>query len=117
MVMPLDELEKRIFCYLPIGSNMMVNSKEICRTFDIKDPKTLRDIIHGMVMKGYLIGSSRRKGEGYYLIDNDDERAEAISSLESQVRKEQKRINILKNGNLNEFVEIANEVRNGWNQN
>ncbi|HFS8505245.1 TPA: hypothetical protein ACH2M7_001698 [Streptococcus pyogenes] len=49
MVMPLDELEKRIFCYLPIGSNMMVNSKEICRTFDIKDPKTLRDIIHGMV--------------------------------------------------------------------
>ncbi|MGZ7362278.1 hypothetical protein ACXWSS_09695, partial [Streptococcus pyogenes] len=82
---------------------------------DIKDPKTLRDIIHGMVMKGYLIGSSRRKGGGYYLIDNDDERTEAISSLESQVRKEQKRINVLKNGDLNEFVEIASEVRNGRN--
>ncbi|EML8019504.1 TPA: hypothetical protein ACF43J_001562 [Streptococcus pyogenes] len=115
MIMPLDELEKRIFCYLPIGSNMMVNSKEICRTFDIKDPKTLRDIIHGMVMKGYLIGSSRRKGGGYYLIDDDDERTEAISSLESQVRKEQKRINILKNGNLNEFAKVASEVRNGRN--
>ncbi|HFU4892810.1 TPA: HTH domain-containing protein [Streptococcus pyogenes] len=112
----LTDLEKRVFCFIPIGAERKVSNQDIQKAFGISD-RDVRQTIYDLVQKGIPVVASKKKHGGYFIATTEEERQEGLRANKSQVNSEVKRIKAVEGVDLDEFVEISNEVRNGWNQN
>lgn len=95
-----------------MGAERKVSNEEIRKTFGLTD-REVRQIVYDLIQKGVPVVASKQKDGGYYLPTTKLERQEGLRANKSQVRSEIKRIKAVESVDLNEFVKVANEVRNG----
>ncbi|BAH82147.1 hypothetical protein [Streptococcus dysgalactiae] len=110
----LTDLEKRVFCFIPMGAERKVSNEEIRKTFGLTD-REVRQIVYDLIQKGVPVVASKQKDGGYYLPTTKMERQEGLRANKSQVRSEIKRIKAVESVDLIEFAKAASEVRNGRN--
>ncbi|HEP1495687.1 TPA: hypothetical protein VB501_001759 [Streptococcus pyogenes] len=108
----LTELEKRVFCFIPMGAERKVSNQDIQKAFGLTD-REVRQIVYDLIQKGVPVVASKQKDGGYYLPTTKIERQEGLRANKSQVRSEIKRIKAVESIDLNEFAKAASEVRNG----
>lgn len=92
-----QHLAKRIFQVLPKGSDSPMTRAELSERLG-ENERTTKAIVARMVDLGFPIGSLRDTNHhGYFIITNDDEKAQALAPLISTSRNLEKRIRQLKN--------------------
>lgn len=103
--MELHGNNKRVFDLLRIGSDNAMTCKEISRLLELT-PRTVRECIRNLILIHHIPIIAKRKGKnrGYFIAENDSELLQGITTLESQLTEEQKRITILNNINLQVFL-------------
>lgn len=108
----LTELEKRVFCFIPMGIERKVSNEDIQMTFNLTD-REVRQTIYDLIQKGIPVVAIKQKGGGYYIATTEAERQEGLRANKSQVKSELKRIKAVESIDLMNFRGIADEVRNG----
>ncbi|HHL9833271.1 TPA: HTH domain-containing protein, partial [Streptococcus pyogenes] len=62
----LTDLEKRVFCFIPIGAERKVSNQDIQKAFGISD-RDVRQTIYDLVQKGIPVVASKKKHGGYFI--------------------------------------------------
>lgn len=106
----MTDLEKRVFCFIPMGAERKVKSEEIERVFGITS-RQVRDITYNLTQIGIPVVTSKKKDGGYYIATTEAERQEGLRANRSQVQSELKRIKAVESVDLNNFRAIAEEFR------
>ena len=87
----------QLVSFLQNGKENAITAREIAEHFNISDGGVevpIRDVIRDAIASGYMIGST---SQGFFLIENEVEYLEYISSLESRRDEIANRINNLRN--------------------
>ncbi|QBX18694.1 phage protein [Streptococcus pseudoporcinus] len=106
----LTNLEKRVFCFIPMGAERKVSNEEIRKTFGLTD-REVRQIVYDLIQKGVPVVASKQKDGGYYIATTEAERQEGLRANKSQVQSELKRIKAVESVDLNNFRAIAEDLR------
>ncbi|MER0123205.1 DNA-binding protein [Streptococcus sp. ZJ100] len=93
---------RRVLELIPKGSEHPITNREI-QTITGLNERTIREIVQRLtVLYQIPIGILRNNTPGYYFPTNDAERFQGMIELDKQVTEEQKRLEVIKYGNLNE---------------
>lgn len=106
----MTDLEKRVFCFIPLGSERKVKSEEIERVFGITS-RQVRDIAYNLTQIGIPVVTSKKKDGGYYIPTNERERYEGLKSYKNQIRTSLKIIDIVESVDLNDFNVFMEDLR------
>lgn len=92
-----DELN-RVLHLLPCGSERLITANEISQVTGISKRKVYNDIALLIDRYSVPIGGLRSEGQhGYFIITNEAERKQALSSLQKHTFEMQKRIDKVSN--------------------
>lgn len=95
--MELNKQEQQLVALLPKGRVHPRKIKEIAGLMEM-DARTVRFLVsHLITVHGCPIGSPPSNPAGYYWIENETERAQALGPLNAQVGKMAERISALAN--------------------
>lgn len=100
--MELPKNYRRVLELIPKGSERPITNREIQRLTGLNE-RTIREIVQRLTVSYRIpIGTVRGHTAGYYFPTNDAERFQGMIELDKQVTEEQKRLEVIKYGNLNE---------------
>ncbi|MGT2964571.1 DNA-binding protein [Streptococcus acidominimus] len=100
--MTLPDNYRRVLELIPTGSERPITNREIQRITGLSE-RAIREIVQRLTVSYKIpIGNVRGHNPGYYFPTNDAERFQGMIELDKQVTEEQKRLEVIKYGNLNE---------------
>lgn len=100
--MTLPSNYMRVLELIPTGSERPITNREIQRITGLNE-RTIREIVQRLTISYKIpIGTVRGYKSGYYFPTNDAECFQGMIELDKQVTEEQKRLEVIKYGNLNE---------------
>lgn len=93
----LSIIQKNVLMQIPKGNKRPVKSKEIAERTGLSQREVM-SVIHTLILKHDIpIGAGRTEGhQGYYIIQNEEQRQQAIVPLQHSITNMNKRVRKLK---------------------
>ena len=101
---PLPENYKRVLNLIKVGGENAITGAEIAKILKI-ERRAVQEIISHLITqyKIPIIGARLIPHSGYYIPDSKAELIKGVKPLEKQVQKEQVRLNVLLNADLESY--------------
>lgn len=101
--MTMTTRQRLIINMLPKGDKNPITTKHLASMLGVNTRAVRKDVEILITQHGIPVGSKREGGAGYYLIENSEQRDNALMPIYSQIRAENIRIHALETVDIADF--------------